>query len=109
MLSSDIASDCTLLDGSESVSVTLRRPEGRTTIVVDGALRRTISRDAKAFDGVTLIGDETVWHIPHAPLGIGQALQPGDSIAAGNEVWSIVASQHETLGTRWRCACRKQP
>jgi hypothetical protein len=109
MLSSDLAADCTLLDGSESVSVTLRRPEGWTTIVVAGALRGSIARGETNFDGVTLIGDETVWHVPHASLGADQKLQPGDSIAAGDEVWSIVATQHNTFGTRWRCACRKQP
>jgi hypothetical protein len=109
MHSSDLSSDCTLLDGSRSVSVTLRRPEGRTTIVVAGALRRAIGRQRKSFDGVTLIGDETIWHIPSAPFAAGQELQPGDSIAAGSEVWTIVTSQQETLDTRWRCACRKQP
>lgn len=105
----DLASDCTLLDGSENVSVTLRRPDGRTTIVVDGALRMAMHRSANNFDGVTLIGDETIWHVPHVSLGPGATLQPGDSIAAGNEVWSIIAAVHEALGTRWRCACRKQP
>lgn len=108
MLSSDLSADCTLLDGAENVSVTLRRPEGKTTIVVAGALRRTLVRDATTFDGVRLAGEETVWHIPQGGLGAGVLLQPGDTIAAGEEVWSIVASQLQTLASRWRCACRKQ-
>lgn len=105
----DLASDCTLLDGSENVSVTRHRPEGSTTIVVASALRMAMRRSANNFDGVTLIGDETIWHVPQVSLGLGATLLPGDSIAAGNEVWSILAAVHEALGTRWRCACRKQP
>lgn len=105
----DITTDCTHFEGSESVSVTFRRADGRTTIVVDGALRRAVSRSARSFDGVTIVGDETIWHIPHVSLSSGLTPQPGDSIAVGAEVWSIVAADQVTLGTRWRCACRKQP
>lgn len=105
----DLTTDCTRLEGSESVSVTFRRTDGRLTIVVDGALRRAVSRSARSFDGVTLVGDETIWHLPQASLTTGLTPQPGDSIAAGTEVWSIVAADQLTLGTRWRCACRKLP
>ncbi len=105
----DLASDCTLLDGSETVSVALLRPEGRTTITINGALRRALARSERAFDGVTLQGDEITGHIPDGGFVDGQELQPGDTITAGSEVWSIITVRRETLGTRWRCACRKEP
>lgn len=109
MNATDLAADCTLLDGSETVSVTLLRPEGRTSITVAAALRRSLARELTAFDGVTLRGDETVWHIPQSALGTAIELQPGDTIAVGSEVWSIIRAQLETFGSRWRCTCRRDP
>jgi hypothetical protein len=109
MNAADLANDCLSLDGSETVSVTLRRPQGRTTLTVAAALRRSLARDLREFEGVTLRGDEIVWHIPGSLLGAGQELQPGDTISVGVEVWSIVRVQRETLGSRWRCTCRAAP
>lgn len=105
----DLASDCTPLDGAESVSVTLRQPEGTTVLTLDHALRRVLRRQAGNFDGVALQGDEVTWHLLQSELGAGIEPQPGDTIAAGEQVWAIVSLEQEALGTRWRCHCRRQP
>lgn len=60
MNAADLAADCLSLDGSETVSVTLRRPEGRITLTIAAALRRALTRDQREFEGVTLRGDEIV-------------------------------------------------
>jgi len=109
MNSSDLAADCLGLDGAEAVSVVLRGPDGSMTVAVAGALRRVLSRRAQAFDGVTLTGDELVWHLPAGAFAAGQSPRPGDTIETQDEVWSIVAASHETFGTRWRCLCRRRP
>ena len=109
MLPSEIAADCTSLDGSESVSVTLRRPEGATVVPVAGALRRVVTRSAQTYDGLTLTGDETVWHLPASAFAAGQEPHPDDTIETPTEVWSIASVRREALATRWRCVCRRRP
>lgn len=109
MTPSDLSADCVSLDGSETVSVTLRRPDGRIVVSVAGALRRALSRSARAFDGLSLVGDEIVWHLPQLGLGADEELHPGDTITVGGEVWSLLAVSRESLNTRWRCTCRRQP
>src|SRR5437868_12691753 len=109
MTSSDLAPDSGSLDGAETVSVVLQRPEGQTSVAIAGALRRAVSHDDRSFNGLRLNGIETVWHIPTASFGPDQGLQPGDTISAGSDVWSILMARREALGSRWRCICRKRP
>ncbi|MGQ0637318.1 MAG: hypothetical protein ACT4QC_22145 [Planctomycetaceae bacterium] len=105
----DVAADCVSLDGSETITLTLRRPEGVSVVTVAGALKRSLARREESHAGIALVGDEIVWHVPHSALPAGEQIQPGDTVTAGNDVWTIVAAQHATFGTRWRCACRRQP
>ncbi|MFN0051076.1 MAG: hypothetical protein ACKV0T_02735 [Planctomycetales bacterium] len=109
MLPSDLTLDSLQLDGAQTVSITLRRPEGRTTITVANALRRALTRDSRSFDGVQLRGGDTVWHVPQAALPGSVELFPGDTLADGTDTWSIEAATREALGTRWRCECRRMP
>lgn len=109
MDSSDLASDCTRLDGTQSVSLTVRQPEGTIVLTLDHALRRTLHRQQENFEGVALQGDEVSWHLLQSELGAGIEPQPGDTISASDQVWTIVSLEQEALGTRWRCRCRRQP
>jgi hypothetical protein len=107
--STDLNSDIALADGSETVSVTLRRADGQTTIVVAGGLRRSTSARLHETKELSLRGEETVWHLPAAALGGTVSLEAGDTITANGTTWSITVAALETLGTRWRCACARQP
>jgi hypothetical protein len=104
----NINNDSTLADGVETVTVTLKRAEGETEITVPGALRRGLVRPHETYSGVALQGEELVWNIPHEPLD-DASLQRGDTIAdAADSVWTILSASLLTLGTRWRCVCRKE-
>src|SRR5262245_58997084 len=108
MNANDLAQDALAFDGAENVAVTLRRADGQIALSVAGALRGPLARGERDFAGVTLSGDEVVWHVPDAALA-GNEIHPGDSISAGAQAWVVVAVEHSTLGTRWRCVCRLQP
>ena len=104
----DLAADASLADGSETVTVTLKRAEGETQISVAGALRRALGRPHAFYAGMVIQGDEVVWNVPHQPLA-GADLRRGDTVAeAGGTVWTILSAARLTLGTRWRCVCRKE-
>lgn len=104
----DIAHDLSLADGSETVTVTLKRVDAETQVPVTGALRRALGRPHAFYSGVALQGDELVWNVPHVPLGEAE-LQRGDTIAdSAGSVWTILSAARVTLGTRWRCVCRKE-
>lgn len=107
MTSSDLAADCISLDGGETVSVSLRRSDGIIAVTVAGALRRALARQERPVDGVSLAEDGLVWHVPQAALPEGYQLQPGDHVVAGDEIWTIIAAEKQSLGTRWRCVCRR--
>lgn len=104
----DINDDLALADGSESVTVTLKRVDGDTALPVAGALRRVLDRSHQSFASVALIGDELVWNVPDNQLA-GAELQRGDTITdAASIVWTILAAEKLTFATRWRCLCRKE-
>lgn len=104
----DIDNDISLADGSESVTVTLKRADGDTALAVVGALRRVLDRSYQSFGGVALIGDELVWNVPDNQLA-GAELQRGDTITdAASISWTILAAEKLTIATRWRCLCRKE-
>jgi len=104
----DINDDLALADGSESVTVTLKRADGATALPVAGALRRVLDRSHQSFGGVALLGDELIWNIPAKQLE-GAELQRGDTITDGSSiVWTILAAEKLTFATRWRCLCRKE-
>ena len=104
----DIGHDMSLADGSETVTVTLKRAGGETAIEVAGALRRALGQPHQLFGGIALEGNEVVWNVPASPLG-GDDLRRGDTITDAQAIaWTILAAAKLTLGTRWRCICRKE-
>lgn len=106
-LAIDIASDWQFIDGIETVSVTPQSPPANAVTGVK-ALRRDLSRtDRLANAGIE--PDDTVFHVWVATMGVATDLQRGWLITqADGKVWTVQTASLETLGTRWRCVCRKR-
>lgn len=95
--------DLQYFDGLEAVAV--QPPGVLTTTDVSGALRtRPSVREAAPSDGVVLTAD-AVWHLPSTGLVVQPA--PGARIIdAAATVWTVLRSERDTLGTRWKCWAR---
>lgn len=108
-LSSDIASDFTLFDGLETVTLTPRNPDGAPVVNVKGLRRVAQQRNIAASPGaMPCEPTDLVWHVWTATLG-GAVPKNGDTLTdAAGTVWTIVELQLTTLGTRYRAVCRRQ-
>lgn len=108
-LSSDIATDFTLFDGLETVTLTPRNPIGAPVANVKGLRRVQAQKDIAAPPGaMPSEPTDLVWHVWTATLG-GAVPKNGDTLTdAAGTVWTIVELQLTTLGTRYRAICRRQ-
>jgi len=105
-LASSIANDLAAFDGIETV--TLGDVSAGTTDTSVTALRRELTFREVAMGGPlgTESGDIT-WHLQANTTAIVPA--NGDTITDGDSVvWTILSVTKTTLGSRWRCVCRKQ-
>lgn len=106
--STDIASDFTLFDGLETVTLTRQNAAGAPMTNVKG-LRRVQEQQNMAASPAAMPSEPTdlVWHLWTATLG-GAVPKNGDTITDDSgTVWTIVELSLTTLGTRYRAKCRK--
>jgi len=107
-LATDIAGDHSVIDGTETVTVTPQNPTGTADSSVT-ALRRQLSRRELQFSGIIgLTPDDMVWHLWETTMSMS-SVKAGDLITdSASVVFTILSASKDTLGTRWRCPCRKQ-
>jgi len=106
-LADDIATDMAdLFDGTETVS--LYDKSANTTDSSVTALPRQIRRtEIEAAVELGLQPIDCIWHVQTSTTDI--VPEPGDEITdTSSNVWTILASSKDTLGTRYKCACRLQ-
>lgn len=100
----------TVCDGL--TTVTLRRHNG-TELTTENALRRMVTtREAAASGGKYTAGDVR-WHldqidsVAYISYGTLSAPRVGERIVdSGNTIWTILAVEEATLGSRFGCVCR---
>ena len=105
----DIETDAQRFDGTETINLTIS--DATVLSDIENCLREALSRDERSYAGVDLIGNEVVWHIPAKDLTDAQA---GAEPEQGNIItdsvpkkFAVLAVEHDTLGTRWRCLTRR--
>ncbi|MGE3406809.1 MAG: hypothetical protein AB7I37_08350 [Pirellulales bacterium] len=95
--------DQSVFDGTETV--TLRARGEVAGPLVAGALRRqAVRQEAQPGDGTCLSADVR-WHLPAG--GLPDEPLPGATIVdSQGEVWTVLAAELQTLGSRYVCTCR---
>lgn len=107
-LASSLAADYAIIDGVETVTFTPQNPTG-TAVTTAKALRRVLNKTDWAMAGVTgIAASDTVWHVWDGTLGGAVPKQHDIITDSAAVVWTIITLSKETLGTRWRCVCRKR-
>lgn len=99
----DIANDCLLIDGTESVTL-----EGTATVNVACAKRGAVSGRELMQPQLGLTADDVTWSIPDQSLAgieprVGDVLR--DSTGTG---WVLLTVSRSSLTRVWRAVCRKQ-
>ena len=95
--------DMAIMDGLETVTV--QSHDGTFTDTADNSIHRRISNsEAEASNG-RFIRDDVVFHVPKQELNFTPYAGCRLTDASGI-VWSILSAHVETIGTRWRLACR---
>jgi hypothetical protein len=99
----DIADDCLLVDGVETVTL-----HGTSAIAVDGAKRGRLALSEIEFRQVGLEASDITWILPVVSLA-GVEPRRGDAIedAAGVH-WTILSVARSPLSGVWRAVTRKQ-
>ena len=105
-LATDIADDMAGFDGVETV--TLTDVSASTSDATVTGLRGPLSHREIMMNGPAgLEPDDMVWNLQANTTAIVPV--PGDTITDGDSVvWTILSVMKATLGTRWRCTCRRQ-
>lgn len=103
----DIAGDYVIFDGGETVTLRQIRSTGGTNVSITNAINQPLSRRLLAALGnVNLDGQERAWSLNNTQVG-SAGVVPGDKITdASSNLWAVIYSTRETLGTRWDCVCR---
>jgi hypothetical protein len=75
------------------------------------ALRREVRRETNLAGGIALKSDDTFFHLLASQIG-GHTPSDGDQIfvpdaASPTETWQVLSATKQTLGIRWKIACRK--
>lgn len=105
-LSADIANDYLFFDGVEDVSLGPRNPTASDVTGVK-ALRRPVTNRTVSGSSVAEPND-AVFHVWVSTLSSNvPAIR--DLIVATDGSWAIYQLSKESLGTRYRCLCRKVP
>jgi hypothetical protein len=110
-LADDIATDWQVFDGVEEVTVTNRKHDASADgAAANGvkALRRVLKRsEINAYGDLRLEPTDIVWNLWVATLG-GLTPSFGSTITdSAGAIWQVIALDLVTMGTRWRCVCRK--
>jgi len=109
MFPSDISSDSLAFDGGVPVTLNQKRAGTVNLISVRNATNGPLTnRQIQALGSVSLTGTERNWSLDAADVG-PDGVQPGDVIDDGSNRWTVATADLATLGSRWRCATRKQP
>lgn len=104
----DIADDLALVDGLLTVSITLNRVAGNTTVTGITAQREQVGKNVANYGGMMLQGGETIWHIMDSqlnPAANGRVINAGDEITHGSTVYIVTAVTNKVIGTTWGCVC----
>lgn len=107
----DLSSEYLTFDAVETVTfrqIAVGAPVA--TQVVAGVLRRALDHQAAdlARAGLALESQDQVFHLPAVTLA-GLTPRPGDQITdSSGAIWTILAAERATLGTRWACRCRQR-
>lgn len=98
----DIAADCLLVDGTETVTLHAASP-----IVVAGAKRGVLTLAEMEFRQIGLESSDLAWNLPEVSLA-GITPRRGDTIedAAGVN-WTILSATHSPLSGVWRALTRQ--
>lgn len=103
-----IASDYTVFDFGQTVSLRQIRPEGVTVVSVSNAIDGPLTSVRNTFSGLEVTGDERVWSLNATQPGSrGVALKDIITDAAGN-TWRVLSASLMSADARWLCLCRKQ-
>lgn len=103
------ADDFELFDGRATVSYVSTSGESTdTTITGLSAIHRAANhRDAQQLAGLGISGVERVFHISASGL-TSVSPKEGDKIVDASGVkWRVLRAAFQTLGTRWRCDCKR--
>lgn len=107
----DYSNDWQWWDNTESVTASLTRRAGATTVAITDAFRGDISRNAADVLGVDLVANSQIWSIPAELMGVNEFVQ-GDTITDADEVvWTVEAATLVTLGNSklyWTVATNKR-
>lgn len=102
-----LANDLARFDGAETVTVIIKRANGRKEFSVAGVLRSGVGRKFSSFANLNVQADDVVFNVPDVNMN-GEQLTNNDVIRDSNNVsYSVLAVDRPTFRTRWRCACRK--
>src|SRR6188508_1864637 len=98
----DIADDCLLVDGTETVTL-----HSTTTVSVDGAKRGLLTLAEMEFRQVGLESTDLAWNLPEVSLA-GTEPRRGDTIEDSAGVsWTIQSATRSPLSGVWRAVTRR--
>lgn len=99
----DIADDCLLVDGTETVTL-----HSTSVVVIEGAKRGRLSLSDTEFRQVGLEASDMAWLLPEASLA-GVTPRRGDAIEdAGGTFWTVLSITRSPLSEVWRAITRQQ-
>lgn len=104
----DLASDYTIWDGGETVTIRGLRHDGAVSTTISNAINGALGRNTQTTSGLMLVGDERQWSVNSTQLSTTE-VEPGDIlIQADGTQWDIISAVGLTCDTRWRIIARKQ-
>lgn len=108
----EIDDDYLMFDGTESVTLTLRRVSGDVEVSIANALRQPMTRRFAQAGGVSIEEADTVFSVPDAqlnPSGNGRRVQSLDLVEdAAGVVYVVIQAMQATLRTRWDLICNRK-
>ncbi len=99
----DIAADCLLVDGTETVTL-----HSTSVVTIEGAKRGGLALSEMEFRQLGLESSDLAWNLPGVELA-GVEPRQGDTIEdAGGTFWTILSIAKSPLTLVWRAVTRRQ-
>ena len=95
----DYSRDWRWWDNTESVTATLTRAAGTTTVTITDAFRGDVEGKASNYPELIVSDKSVIWSIPYELLGSANRIEEADEITAGDGVWIVDSATLVTIGT----------
>ena len=99
----DLSQDYLMIDGNAPVTLTKSVTQNQ---IVPDALRREITLKEMASSGGVYQAGDVSFSLPNDLCTIYKPAV-GDTITDYQDIWTILTVAYATMGTRWRCVCRR--